>query len=1052
MKRFLLFISCPLVLGHALIGSLFATGPEVHPIPTSPAGPTAVSASGDSVAPWFSRDGHYLFFQSNARDLIPETGDGQSVRLYRYDISSGTLESLRVPGIDQGYLSDYTTPSGSAGGNRIAFASTGFTNLNSDFGSRGSDIYWAEFSSDKGDLVSKAIDHPVGGNSRSKNPELSADGRWVVWESDATNLTVSQKYVTNRFVPHSIYLRDLDLNKTVLINPIVKEQLLAGESFDPSLSANGNRMAFVAHGLNSIGTPAQVYVRDNLSGRILWKSTNNLAMSLADAALLAPQILPDGNWVAFVSRDHAGQTQVITHNIATGDDYALAGNPVRSATWSQSFSTPTLLVEEPDSLILWDLPSNAVRRFAMAGDYPRTTNSPPALAATDSNAKRVVYVDFAMSVEGEKTNRYPQVFLLDTTTGNSERITSKTNGKPSSQVSIVDLSITADGKWVTFATSDTDLVEGDSNKAYDVFLYDTDKKLLTLVSKHSTEVSAPVTRSALVGSMAISADNRWVVYAASDSNRVAEDTNDVVDVFVTDLASGSVRSLSRGIPSEPGIRQSFQFPQITLDGQYVAFLAMRTDLQTGALRAPRMFVTKVTGDERTEVIPYTDEIQLSDQVRLRSESFPVLRFQFSADSRSLIYATGGDKASVPSKIHLYQLESKNNLTLRTQAPIVIPLDAFSGWLPTFSRDGTKVRVIGTTPTSVFAETRLLELDVAKGTIEALSTFAEGSGVAQAVVNYSFSEQDNLAVVVSTGPNYSLGVGWVFDRTTGTALSLPGVNQVLGVSANGDYCLARRQTNQFRLPELVRIHTRDGNAQVIPSPRPELPFYSVGSNPNPILSRDGQYALFIDVGTRSKVGEHSGQNQLYIWDASTGLNQRIPIGLESDKPADSIASTLTLAPDGKTVVFRSWATDLVKGTTGNGPAIYLLTLPTEDSDHDGLPDDWEMAYFNTLDRDGTGDFDLDGQSDAAEFQAGTDPTNKLSVLRAFVLKQAGILDYSLLWSAVPGRLYQIQARDNLPNSEWKTLGSKLAQTSSETWTFRPKENSPSSQYFRLLEER
>ena len=50
------------------------------------------------------------------------------------------------------------------------------------------------------------------------------------------------------------------------------------------------------------------------------------------------------------------------------------------------------------------------------------------------------------------------------------------------------------------------------------------------------------------------------------------------------------------------------------------------------------------------------------------------------------------------------------------------------------------------------------------------------------------------------------------------------------------------------------------------------------------------------------------------------------------------------------------------------------------DGDGLDDDWEVAYFNDLSRDGAGDFDGDGANDADEFRAGTDPTNTGSVLR------------------------------------------------------------------------
>ena len=53
---------------------------------------------------------------------------------------------------------------------------------------------------------------------------------------------------------------------------------------------------------------------------------------------------------------------------------------------------------------------------------------------------------------------------------------------------------------------------------------------------------------------------------------------------------------------------------------------------------------------------------------------------------------------------------------------------------------------------------------------------------------------------------------------------------------------------------------------------------------------------------------------------------------------------------------------------------FTTIDAVDTDQDGMADDWEMQYFNTLDRDGTGDFDHDGISDLDEYLAGTDPTS------------------------------------------------------------------------------
>jgi len=63
--------------------------------------------------------------------------------------------------------------------------------------------------------------------------------------------------------------------------------------------------------------------------------------------------------------------------------------------------------------------------------------------------------------------------------------------------------------------------------------------------------------------------------------------------------------------------------------------------------------------------------------------------------------------------------------------------------------------------------------------------------------------------------------------------------------------------------------------------------------------------------------------------------------------------------------------IVEGNASTDASFEVST--SVDTDEDGMPDGWEMDYFDTLERDGTGDFDGDGISDLNEYGNGTDPT-------------------------------------------------------------------------------
>jgi hypothetical protein len=105
-----------------------------------------------------------------------------------------------------------------------------------------------------------------------------------------------------------------------------------------------------------------------------------------------------------------------------------------------------------------------------------------------------------------------------------------------------------------------------------------------------------------------------------------------------------------------------------------------------------------------------------------------------------------------------------------------------------------------------------------------------------------------------------------------------------------------------------------------------------------------------------------------------------------------------------------------------------------SDSDHFSDDWEMLYFKTLARDGSGDFDLDGSRDFDESIAATDRISATSFLHLTSLDVPENSAVSLSWSAVSGRSYTILFKEDL-SAPWQELPgpSPPAEGRLQQWT-------------------
>lgn len=232
---------------------------------------------------------------------------------------------------------------------------------------------------------------------------------------------------------------------------------------------------------------------------------------------------------------------------------------------------------------------------ASNGDEGDGDSSAPALSA---NWRYVAFSSVATTLVMNDTNNLMDVFVHNRQSGQTVRVSIASDGSQSIGGTSDNPAISADGRFVVFESTATNLVAGDSNNTTDIFVHDrdTDENMIYDEPGQVNTVRLSVSSSGAQGNGAahagsISASGRYVVYSSSATNLVNGDNNDYLDIFLHDRDTDG-----NGVYDGPGqvstIRLSNAFqggesnggsdlPTISADGKIVVFESFATNLISG---------------------------------------------------------------------------------------------------------------------------------------------------------------------------------------------------------------------------------------------------------------------------------------------------------------------------------------------------------------------------------------------------------------------------------------------------------------------------------------
>ncbi len=193
-------------------------------------------------------------------------------------------------------------------------------------------------------------------------------------------------------------------------------------------------------------------------------------------------------------------------------------------------------------------------RAAMSGNTA-VDGTPPRYVAFVSSSSNLVAGD---------TNGKSDVFLRDRVAGTTTLVSRGVGGVPADGDSF-DVSVSDNGRYVAFSSAASNVVAGDANGSSDVFVRDmvagtTERVSVGFVGEASGSSSSPQ----------ISADGRFVAFDSDADDLVSGDDNLSYDVFVRDRLSGSTERVSVGPSGQQGEDDS-ESPSMSRDGRYIAF-------------------------------------------------------------------------------------------------------------------------------------------------------------------------------------------------------------------------------------------------------------------------------------------------------------------------------------------------------------------------------------------------------------------------------------------------------------------------------------------------
>ena len=375
-------------------------------------------------------------------------------------------------------------------------------------------------------------------NSNSFVSTLTSDGRYIAFESLASNLVS-----TNTNGKSQIYIKDTSTGGIQLISMNGSGVAGNANSVEPSISGDGRYVAFTSDATNLIANDGNglrdVFIFDRNSSSIMRVSPSGVE---PNGISHMPYLSRDGKYLVISS---------LATNFAVND--------------TNSFR----------DIFLYQLSSGILKRINTSATGEQA-NSDSFASGISSDGNYVAFVSSASNLAPNDSNSVYDIFLFDNTTGKNELISVASNGTLGNNVSTWP-SVSDDGRIVAYISLATNLVTGDTNGKYDVFMRDRKFSTTTRISVDSTGNQA----NEFSWHPFVSGNGRYLVFWSFASNLIANDNNGQGDIFIHDRIKNTLERINVDTTGSEANSLTDRSLGVSHDGLIVSFNSFASNLVVG---------------------------------------------------------------------------------------------------------------------------------------------------------------------------------------------------------------------------------------------------------------------------------------------------------------------------------------------------------------------------------------------------------------------------------------------------------------------------------------